>query len=60
LKAGTKLKVVLWIKDEKLLAKGKVVSSRPGFGIGIQFSEITPEDGTRLKQFLQSITRLRV
>lgn len=60
LKEGTKLKVVLWVKDEKLLAKGKVVSSRPGFGIGIQFSELTPEDTARLKQFLQSITRLPI
>jgi len=60
LKEGTKLKVVLWIQDQKLLAKGKVVSSRPGFGVGIQFNEIGPEDLTRLKQFLQSITRLPI
>jgi len=60
LREGTKLKVVLWIKDEKLVAKGKVVSSRPGFGIGIQFMEVTPEDTARLRQFLQSITRLPV
>ncbi len=60
LKEGTKLKVVLWVREEKLLAKARVVSSRPGFGIGIQFSEITPEDTARLKQFLQSITRLPV
>ncbi len=58
LKEGIKLKIILWIKEEKLQAKGKVVSSRPGFGIGIQFNEITPEDSARLKQFLQSITRL--
>jgi hypothetical protein len=60
LREGTNLKIILWIKDEKLLAKGKVVSSRPGFGVGVQFSEIAPEDATRLKQFLQSITRLPV
>lgn len=60
LKQGTKLKIVLWIKEEKLHVKGKVVSSRPGFGVGIQFNEISPDDAARLKQFLQSITRLHV
>lgn len=60
LKEGAKLKIVLWVKDEKLVVKGKVVSSRPGFGIGIEFSEIAPEDATRLRQFLQSMTRLPV
>ncbi len=60
LREGANLKIILWIKDEKLLAKGKVISSRPGFGVGVQFSEIAPEDAARLKQFLQSITRLPV
>ena len=60
LKEGTKLKIVLWVRDEKLLIKGKVVGSRPGFGVGIQFSEINPEDTVRLRQFLQSITRLPI
>lgn len=60
LKEGAKLKIVLWIKEEKLQIKGKVVNSRPGFGIGVQFTEVTPEDGARLRQFLQSITRLTI
>ena len=60
LREGTKLKIVLWVKDEKLQAKATVVSSRPGFGVGIQFQEISPEDAQRLKQFLQSITRLPI
>lgn len=58
LKEGMKLKILLWVRDEKLIVKGRVVSSRPGFGVGIEFSEITPEDTARLRQFLQSITRL--
>jgi hypothetical protein len=60
LKAATKVKMVLWIRDEKIAIKGKVVSSRPGFGIGLKFTEIAAEDETRLKLFLQSITRLPV
>jgi len=51
---GTKLKLAIWIKEVKLWAQGKVVSSRPGFGIGIEFTEISAEDTERLKQFIQS------
>jgi PilZ domain-containing protein len=60
LKEGTKLKIILWVKDEKLLIKGKVVSSRPGFGIGVQYTEIGQDEALRLRQFLQSITRLPI
>lgn len=58
LAVDTKLKIGLWIKETKLWATAKVVNSRPGFGIGIQFSEISPEDSERLKQYLQSMTRI--
>jgi len=58
LKVGTSLKVGLWIKDSKLWASGKVVNSRPGFGIGVQFTAMTPEDADRLRSFLQSMSRL--
>lgn len=60
LKEGTKLKIILWIKDQKLLIKGKVMSSRPGFGIGVHFNDVSPEDAQCLRQFLQSITRLPI
>jgi PilZ domain len=60
LTVGTKLKIGLWIKETKLWATAKVVNSRPGFGIGIEFTEISPEDTARLKQFLQSITRIPI
>lgn len=58
LKQGMKLKVGIWIRETKLWAVGKIVNSRPGFGVGIQFTEISEEDSARLKQFLQSITSL--
>jgi hypothetical protein len=58
LAVGTKLKLGLWIKDTKLWATAKVVNSRPGFGIGIEFAEISPEDAERLKEFLQGMTRI--
>jgi PilZ domain len=57
---GTKLKIGLWINESKLWLGGKVVNSRPGFGIGVQFTEVTEQDGERLQQFLKSITGLRI
>lgn len=56
---GTKLKIGLWLGDTKLALEGKVVNTRPGFGVGIQFVQITPADAEQLKLFLKSITQLR-
>jgi hypothetical protein len=58
LRPSTKVKVGIWINEVKLWANGKVVNSRPGFGIGIQFDEFSEADSTRLQQFLKSIVRL--
>jgi PilZ domain len=58
LRAGSKVKVGLWVNETKLWATGKVVNSRPGFGIGIEFAELSDVDADRLQQFLRSIARL--
>jgi PilZ domain-containing protein len=58
LKQGTVLKLGLWIKESKLWLNGKVVNSRPGFGIGIQFMDLSHEDIERLRQFLRSMARV--
>jgi PilZ domain len=58
LKQGTSLKLGLWINESKLWVKGKVVNSRPGFGIGIQFMDLSQEDVERLSQFLKSVSRV--
>ena len=58
LKQGTVLKLGLWIKESKLWLNGKVVNSRPGFGIGIQFMDLSHEDIERLRQFLRSTARV--
>jgi len=60
LREGTKLKMGLWVKEEKLKLSAKVVSSRPGFGVGVQFTEISPEDTAKLQTFLRSITRIPI
>jgi hypothetical protein len=60
LRQGAKLKVGLWIQEAKLWMRAKVVSSRPGFGVGVQFTEISDPDKETLKSYLQSISRLRI
>ena len=58
LQKGTKLAVGIWIKEHKLHASGRVVNSRPGFGIGVQFLEMSELDTSQLKDFLKSITQI--
>ena len=60
LKQGTKLKVGLWVKEQKLWVRGRVASSQPGFGIGIQFAEMSREDAEILRQFLRSISQVPI
>ncbi len=59
LAVGTKLKIGLWLSAKKLQLTAKVVNSRPGFGIGVQFLQVGPEDLDQLRQFLKSITQIR-
>lgn len=58
LQKGTKLAIGIWIKESKLQANGRVVNSRPGFGIGVQFTEMSEIDTAQLKDFLKSITQI--
>jgi hypothetical protein len=58
LELGTKLKIGLWLSENKLLLSGKVVNTRPGFGIGVQFVQVTPQDAEQLQLFLKSITQI--
>jgi len=58
LQKGTKLTIGVWIKENKLQANARVVNSRPGFGIGVQFTEMSDMDTAQLKNFLKSITQI--
>jgi hypothetical protein len=57
---GTFVKIGLWIRESKLWANGRVVHSTPGFGIGVQFTEMSEKEREVLDEFLRSITRLSV
>ncbi len=57
-KSGTRLKISLWLKDDKVVAEGIVVHSRPAYGVGIQFTEMSPRDAERLRESLKTLVRL--
>jgi hypothetical protein len=56
---GAHIKIALWVKDFKIWANAEVVTSTPGFGIGVKFTEITEQDRNQLRQFLESMVRIR-
>jgi hypothetical protein len=55
---GTEIRIALWVKDTKLWAKGKVVTSTPGYGIGVQFIEMAEPEKAQLKRFVDSLIRM--
>ncbi len=52
---GTKVRVGIWIGEKKCWVIGKVTNSTPGFGFGIQFTEIADNDASQLTDFLKTI-----
>ncbi len=57
---GTQIRIALWVKESKIWANGEVVTSTPGFGIGVKFTEITLQDKNHLKEFIGSMIRIRL
>jgi len=57
---GTEIRIAMWVKDTKLWARGKVIFSTPGYGIGVQFTEIAEQEKTQLKRFLDSAIRIPI
>jgi hypothetical protein len=55
---GTKIRLALWVKDAKLWAKGKVITSTPGYGVGVQFTEMSEQGKIQLEQFVTSLIRI--
>jgi hypothetical protein len=50
-----RLKIIVWVDDNKLAMQGLVASRRPGFGISIKFTEMTEEVRQQLQRFVQSL-----
>jgi len=55
---GTEMRLAVWVKETKLWAKGKVITSTPGYGIGVQFTEMAEQEKAQLKRFLDSLIRI--
>ena len=55
---GTQIRIALWVKEFKLWADGEVITSTPGFGIGVKFTKMTEQDRKELKQFVESTVRI--
>lgn len=53
---ATALNVLLTIGSRNFCAKGTVVTSHPGVGIGIKFTEITQDNQKLLAEILQELT----
>lgn len=52
---GTEVELKLTINTRNFAAKAKVVTSHPGVGVGIKFTELTPEDRQVLGEILQEL-----
>jgi hypothetical protein len=55
LPVNTKFEVALWLGETKLRLKGEVASSSPGFGIGVRFTNISPESQESLRRHMQIV-----
>jgi len=55
----SRLKLIVWANDSKLVVKGIVASRRPGFGISIKFTEMTEDVREQLVRFVQSQSAFR-
>lgn len=54
-KTSTEVEIVLWIGDNKVSAKGVVVSSHPSFGNGIKFTDLPDESREKLRRYLDTL-----
>jgi hypothetical protein len=50
-----KFEIVLWIGASKLRLQGAVASASPGFGIGVRFTSVSPQDQEFLERHIQSL-----
>jgi hypothetical protein len=55
LKQGAKFEIVLWIAGTKLKVQAAVGSSAPGYGIGIRFIDLSPNDKQLLRSFICTV-----
>jgi hypothetical protein len=55
LKEGCNFEISLWLAETKVKLQASVASTAPGFGIGVRFVDVPPQDKTLLSSFLQTV-----
>jgi hypothetical protein len=55
MKQGTKFEITLWISSTKLKLNAAVVSSTPGYGIGVKFLDVPPKEREIINAFMKSL-----
>jgi len=53
------VEVILWVGQEKVVARGVVVSNHPAFGNGIKFTDVSDQDRARLQKLVESLDPFR-
>lgn len=56
---GSHVRLDFWIQEKKLSALGKVITSTPGYGNGVQFTEISESEKGVLEDFVGRSTRIK-
>lgn len=57
LKVDTSFEIALWLGETKLRLNGEVVSTAPGFGIGVRFVNTSQQDQELLERHITSIAQ---
>jgi PilZ domain len=52
---GTKLRVGIWLGQDKAWAEAQVAHRTPGMGIGLKFIEISDQDRDRIRRYLENL-----
>lgn len=55
LQKGTRVKVGIWVGENKVRVDGEVAYSAPGLGVGVRFINISKADVERIRQFLGTV-----
>ncbi len=58
LEAATRVKVGMWLGQDRVWAEGEVAHTTRGFGIGIRFTRIADSDRERIRIYLDSLAPL--
>jgi hypothetical protein len=55
LPVDSKFEIAVWLGDTKLRLQGQTASSSPGFGVGVRFIDVSPENQEFLRRHVLSI-----